>query len=141
MSKGSAISSGPQSFLLDRDGITAADVFIERFEQRHGVASALVFRARVCVAELAANALEHGATPGRVDELLLELHWAAPSELSISYADSSRPFDPTAEGAVPAALDLERGGGSGLRLLRQFVRASSYSHDGQHNRLELVIKP
>jgi serine/threonine-protein kinase RsbW len=114
------------------------DDWIERTGAAWGVAAEVTFRARVCVAEVAANLLEHG--PGRPDgdEMTVTLRREGPA-LDIVVSDTGRAFDPTARYDGTAAPDGF--GGRGLRLLRAYTAAMSYRRDGGHNILRLRIAP
>ena len=66
------------------------------------MAEGVLFRARVCVAEIAANLLEHGsAHPGR-DEIKLSLQQRGPA-IEVEISDTGREFDPTRPATYSAA--------------------------------------
>src|SRR5262249_18152747 len=83
--------------------ISAADAWIEEVGRHWGIAERTTFRARVCVAEIAANVFEHGSPPPA--EFAITLHRRGDG-LDVEIIDSGRPFD------LPAAA---RGGGWGFR--------------------------
>jgi anti-sigma regulatory factor (Ser/Thr protein kinase) len=118
-------------------GVTAVDDFLANFGNANGIVERLVFRARVCVAELAANAIEHGQARPDEDCFTVTVDWDGRSTLDVEFTDSSRPFDPTRPEAVPDSFNRERAGGVGLRLLQGLATRSSYHHDGGSNRVRL----
>src|SRR5262245_31175603 len=90
-------------------------------------------RARVCIAELVANAIEHGGANSERDTVTITLHRQGP-DLGIEYADTAAPFDPTVARVPASALDEEASlGGRGLRLLQAYALQLSYRHDGKRN--------
>jgi anti-sigma regulatory factor (Ser/Thr protein kinase) len=99
-----------------------------------------VFRTRVCVAEIAANVVEHGKGDRADAEIIVTLD---PSDagIDIEIADSGGPFDPTAVEPVPLAHSIEMApiGGRGLRILRTFARDLSYRRDGNFNHVRMHI--
>ena len=90
--------------------------------------------------EIAANVLEHGASPGEALEIGVTL-CRRESGLDIEITDSGPPFDPTAAGEqpLPQSLDEAEIGGLGLRLVRSYASGITYRHDGVCNRLQLHV--
>jgi phosphoserine phosphatase RsbU/P len=99
-----------------------------------------VFRTRLCVAEIAANVVEHGKHDRADAEIIVTLD-RAETGIDIEIADSGRPFDPTAVEPVPAAHAIETApvGGRGLRILRTFARGLSYRRDGNFNHVRMHV--
>jgi anti-sigma regulatory factor (Ser/Thr protein kinase) len=126
-----------RTFAAGPDGVAAADSFLDEFGHINGVAERVVFRARVCVAELAANVLEHGQAGPDTDSFTVTIGWDGSSMLDLEFTDTSRPFDPTRPEAVPADLGIETTGGRGLRLLQGLATRSQYRRDGKLNRVNL----
>jgi len=100
-----------------------------------------MFAARLCVSELAANAVEHGiATAGADDRIVVTLS-RCDDGIVIEFRDSRRPFDPTSHVATPPPESIYAAeiGGRGLMLVRAYSRDLAYRHDGRENRVTLKI--
>jgi phosphoserine phosphatase RsbU/P len=121
--------------------ISAADTWIEEVGRRWGIAERTAFGARICVAEIAANVLEHGAARAAPARLGVTLR-RRESGLDVEIVDSGRPFDPTALRDQPLSDCIEAAhiGGLGLRLLRSYASEVTYRHDGVCNRLTLHLR-
>jgi anti-sigma regulatory factor (Ser/Thr protein kinase) len=127
-----------RSFLATQPGILAIDRWIEDVTSAWDVAEGVLFRARVCVAEIAANLLEHGsANPGR-DEIKLSLQQRWPA-IEVEISDTGREFDPTRPATYSAAA--EAAGGHGLRLVRAYASRMIYRREGGRNLLLLRVEP
>jgi anti-sigma regulatory factor (Ser/Thr protein kinase) len=125
-----------RSFLATQSGIPAIDHWIEDVASRWDLAEGVLFRARVCVAEIAANLLEHGsAHPGR-DEIKLTLQQRGPA-IEVEISDTGREFDPTR----PATAAAVAAGGRGLRLVRAYASRMTYRREGGRNILLLRVEP
>jgi anti-sigma regulatory factor (Ser/Thr protein kinase) len=138
--------SGPEgktrTFRATPDGISAADAWIEEVGRHWGIAERTAFGARICVAEIAANVLEHGGA--EVDEPM-ELGVTLrrrDSGLDVEITDRGRPFDPTMAPERPLSDSIEAAhiGGLGLRLVRSYASEVTYRHDGVCNRLTLHLR-
>jgi serine/threonine-protein kinase RsbW len=129
-----------RTFGATPEGIMAADAWIEEVGRRWGIAERTIFGVRICVAEVAANVLEHGTLPPKPAEFSVMLRRSG-SGLEVEIADSGRPFDLTAAPATPVPRTLEEAeiGGLGLRLIRSYAADITYRHDGVQNRLRLRI--
>jgi anti-sigma regulatory factor (Ser/Thr protein kinase) len=131
-----------RSFKATPDEVAEIDAWIETATAGWPVAEDALFRARVCIAELAANVMEHGRAQADWDEITLTLRPASPA-IEVEIADTGRPFDPTRPpapvaiaGQVPDPL-----GGRGLRLLHAYASAMTYRRDGGRNILTLRVAP
>ena len=115
------------------------DAWIEDVGSRWGLTERTVFRARVCIAELAANAIEHGGASERSDPFSVTLRNRNPA-LEIEFTDPGRPFDP-AGGPMPSKhpSDADDEGGRGLQLLRAYASALNYRRDGNSNVLTFRV--
>jgi anti-sigma regulatory factor (Ser/Thr protein kinase) len=129
-----------RTFRATPEDISAADSWIEEVGQRWGIAERTTFRARICVAEIAANVLEHGASSSRPAEFGVTLHRRG-NGLDVEITDSGRPFDLTTApaGEAPRTLEAAQVGGLGLHLVRSYAEDISYRHDGVCNRLKLHL--
>ena len=133
-----AAAAETRSCLADAAHVAELDGWIERTGAAWKIPDDVVFRARVCVAELAANLLEHGRVRPEGDEITVTLRDNG-TGLEIDVNDTGRAFDPTAHaGGTTSAGGL---GGRGLRLLRAYAAAMSYRRDGGHNILCLRVAP
>jgi anti-sigma regulatory factor (Ser/Thr protein kinase) len=132
-----------RTFRVTPDGISAADAWIEEVGRDWGIAERTAFGARICVAEIAANVLEHGGAgePDTPTQLGVTLR-RRDSGLDLEITDSGRPFDPTVAPEQPLADSIEAAhiGGLGLRLVRSYASEVSYRHDGTCNRLTLHLR-
>jgi serine/threonine-protein kinase RsbW len=118
------------------------DTFIETTGRRWGADPKTIFSARLCVAELFANVIEHGgATSGR-DRIIVTLARRRDG-IGIEFLDSGAPFDPTAFRLAekPDSIDAAAINGRGLRLIRAYAGEFAYRHDGTYNRITLSIAP
>jgi anti-sigma regulatory factor (Ser/Thr protein kinase) len=130
-----------RTFQATPEEISAADAWIEEVGRRWGIAERTAFGARICVAEIAANVLEHGAARTESARLGVTLQRRA-SGLDVEIIDSGLPFDPTALPEQPPSASIEAAhiGGLGLRLLRSYASEMTYRHDGVCNRLTLHLR-
>jgi sigma-B regulation protein RsbU (phosphoserine phosphatase) len=130
-----------RTFRVTPAEISAADTWIEEVGRRWGIAERTAFGARICVAEIAANVLEHGAARAEPAQLGVTLR-RRESGLDVEITDSGRPFDPTALPQCPVSDSVEAAhvGGLGLRLVRSYASEVSYRHDGVCNHLTLRLR-
>jgi serine/threonine-protein kinase RsbW len=128
-------------FGVSRDDVAAIDNWLERMGARWGVNERTMFGARLCIAELAANTLEHGVAISGEDHIIVTAR-RAPLGLELEFLDSRAPFDPTAKPAKrpPQTLASANAGGRGLSLIHSYADKLTYSHDGTYNRVGLTIK-
>jgi anti-sigma regulatory factor (Ser/Thr protein kinase) len=129
-----------RTFRVTAAEIAAADAWVEQIGRSWGIPERTAFGARVCVAEIAANVLEHGASPAEAVKLGVTLSRRG-SGLDIEITDSGPPFDPTgvSERPLPRSLEEAEIGGLGLRLVRAYACDISYCHDGICNHLKLHL--
>jgi phosphoserine phosphatase RsbU/P len=130
-----------RTFRVTPDEISAADAWIEEVGRSWGIAERTTYGARICVAEIAANVLEHGATPAEPAQLGVTLR-RRESGLDVEITDSGRPFDPTTlpEHPLSDAIEAAHIGGLGLRLVRSYASEVTYRHDGVCNYLTLRLR-
>jgi anti-sigma regulatory factor (Ser/Thr protein kinase) len=123
-----------------RDDVVKIDEWIETIGRRWGENQRTVFAARLCVAELAANVIEHGgAKPGR-DRIIVTLAKCADG-IAIEFQDSCARFDPTVETIAerPDTIESAAINGRGLMLIRAYAKEFAYRHDGTYNRVTLRV--
>lgn len=130
-----------QTFGISADDIAAIDRWIGTLGARWGLGARIVFAARLCLAELAANTLEHGGAPRGNDRITVAIRHAGDG-IEIDFADARAAFDPTriAPAASPHAGVQKPPGGLGLKLIRAYADELSYRDDGVHNRITLTIR-
>jgi anti-sigma regulatory factor (Ser/Thr protein kinase) len=129
-----------RTFRAEPSDISAADDWIEAVARRWALGERTRFGARLCVAEIASNVLEHGTSSDKTAEFALTLRRKGDG-LDVEVSDTGRPFDPTATTPRPSApsLDQTAVGGLGLRLLRSYASHIAYRHDGTRNHLTLHL--
>jgi anti-sigma regulatory factor (Ser/Thr protein kinase) len=132
-----AATAETRSFIATQDQLSEMDGWIEDVGVRWGVAEDIVFRARVCVAEVAANLLEHGRAQADWDEISVTLRPSG-ATLAIEISDTGRAFDPTGAAEAPGP---DTQGGRGLRLLRAYAASMTYRREGARNILSLRVVP
>jgi anti-sigma regulatory factor (Ser/Thr protein kinase) len=126
-----------RTFGVSADDITAIDSWVETVTAHWGESKRTVFGARLCIAELACNVLEHGIVKSGSDHIIVTIRHLADG-IGVEFMDSRAAFDPTAK--VSATASASKGGGRGLRLLHAYANELSYCNDGTYNRVKLKIK-
>lgn len=112
--------------------VHAATQAAHRFGADHDLAEADIARVAIVIEELVTNLFEHGGVGAGIVEIGLS---RADDAVTIVIVDPGAPFDPrTAE--VPEA-PLERGGGTGIGLVRAWADIVDYRSADGRNRIEL----
>jgi anti-sigma regulatory factor (Ser/Thr protein kinase) len=120
--------------------IGGIDRWVETVGRQWGESNRTVFGARLCIAELAANVLEHGVAKATRDQIIVSLRRCGDG-IGIEFVDSREPFDPTRTPAISApGPDFIAPTGRGLRLLHAYADELSYCNDGTYNRVTLKIR-
>ena len=125
-----------RTFDISISDVAAIDDWIEQVAAKWRASERTMFNARLCIAELAANAFEHGGS--KPDDHIVVMLRQVDGSLEIEFLDSLRPFDPTT--AVAAKSPPSGAGGLGLTLVRAYANDLSYSNDGTYNRVKFKIK-
>jgi anti-sigma regulatory factor (Ser/Thr protein kinase) len=130
-----------RTFGISASEIAAIDSWIEAVGARWGIDNCILFSARLCTAELAANVLEHGEVRYDNDQMTVTLRQSCDG-LEIEFVDSRGAFDPTCRGTSEqrGSRDAARLGGFGLKLLHAYTQELSYRNDGACNRVKLKIR-
>jgi len=130
-----------RTFGLSSKDVGAIDGWVETVGTQWGRSARTLFRTRVCIAELAANVLKHGAARSADDHIVVTLRQAGDG-IEVEFRDSCGPFDPTRVPVVAKADSLQslRPGGWGLVLLHAFAKDLAYVNDGTCNRVTMKIK-
>ena len=125
-----------RTFGVRSDEVTAIDSWVEKVAAQWGESERTVFGARLCIAELAANVLEHGGSKSGTDHIIVTICHLGDG-IGIEFLDSREAFDPT---ATAVATKSSACGGRGLTLLHAYADDLTYSNDGIYNRVKLKIK-
>jgi anti-sigma regulatory factor (Ser/Thr protein kinase) len=129
-----------RTFEVDRDDAGKIDEWIETVGRRWGENQRTIFGVRLCIAELAANVIEHGiAKPGR-DRIIVTLTRCSDG-IGIEFLDSRARFDPTSAAVLeqPGSVHSVATKGRGLMLIRAYAKDLAYRYDGTYNRVTLRI--
>jgi anti-sigma regulatory factor (Ser/Thr protein kinase) len=136
-----AAAAETRNYIATPDRLADIDSWIEQAGSAWRLREDVVFRARVCVAEILANLLEHGRSRPDGDDVRITLRPVPPS-LELEIADSGRAFDPTARAVAAAAGPASDAlGGRGLRLIGAYASDMSYWSTGRWNVLSLRVAP
>jgi len=129
-----------RSFGMSGSEVVAIDGWLEEVCSRWGASERAMFSARLCVAELAANAIEHGVASTDADHMVVTVRRRS-NGIELEFLDSRAPFDPTGHARTAAAQSVksEAPGGYGLTLLHAFATGLTYSYDGTYNRVRLTV--
>jgi len=112
-------------------GITVAAA--QRFSAAEALGAPAVAHLAIIVEELVTNLVEHGGAGDRVEiELTLVREGSA---VLIGLGDDGPAFDP--RGVAPQDAIPERGGGTGLDLVRAWAEIVDYRWDRGWNRLDV----
>jgi anti-sigma regulatory factor (Ser/Thr protein kinase) len=133
-----AVAAETRAYIATPDRTSDIDRWIEDVGAKWHLAEDVVFRARVCVAEVAANLMEHGRLRSDGDDIRITLRPCGP-DIELDISDSGREFDPTTPAAATLAVDTF--GGRGLRLLHAYATTMSYRREGGRNVLRLRVGP
>ena len=125
-----AAAAEARRFPATPDAVREMDRWIEHVGERWGVDQRTLFRARVCVSELANNILEHGRVTQDRDSMMLALRHTPPG-VEIQLSDTGAAFDPVAAPIIEQGHDHV--GRRGLRIVRSYARALSYRRDLDRN--------
>jgi anti-sigma regulatory factor (Ser/Thr protein kinase) len=136
-----ATTARTRNYIATPDRLADIDTWIEQAGSAWLLREDVVFRARVCVAEILANLLEHGRSRPDGDDLRITLR-PFPPALDLEIADSGRAFDPTGRAVAAAAAPASDAlGGRGLRLVGAYASDMSYRRAGRWNVLSLRVAP
>jgi anti-sigma regulatory factor (Ser/Thr protein kinase) len=142
IANGSAvIAMQTRTFGTQRGDPRKIDAWIEAVGREWGESEETMFGARLCVAELAANVIEHGIAKHADDHIIVTLERRSDG-IGIEFLDSRSPFDPTRKttAARSDSLDCALVGGRGLMLLHAYSKELAYRHDGTYNHVTLRIE-
>jgi anti-sigma regulatory factor (Ser/Thr protein kinase) len=121
-------------------GATARiDSWVENAAALWGASERTIFGARLCIAELAANVLEHGRSGSSSDHIIVTICQLIDG-IGIEFLDSREAFDPTAKVVAAKSASEAASGRRGLMLVHAYADSLSYFNDGTYNRVKLKIK-
>ena len=113
------------------------DDWIAEVVREAGLDDHTAFAARLCIAELANNVIQHGfVTPD--DQITVTLYSSRES-LEIEFQDTARAFDPLSVSGRPAHSEAYEGG-RGLMLIKSYASDLRYWHDGRSNHVKLTFQ-
>jgi anti-sigma regulatory factor (Ser/Thr protein kinase) len=132
--------SATRSFGLSRGDVARIDDWLEQVGADWGTNERAMFGARLCVAELAANAVEHGGAQSSAGRMVVTVRGTADG-IEVEFCDTSGPFDPTVkpQRANATTLAAAAPSGRGLELLHAYGRKLAYVRDGSYNRVTLTV--
>jgi anti-sigma regulatory factor (Ser/Thr protein kinase) len=124
-----------RSFAATPAAVTEMDDWIGTVGERWNLDARCLYRARVCVAELAANVLEHGGVAPEAGRIGIELRRIS-AGVEIEVTAPGVPFD---SATAPLSDDADRIGGRGLRLVRAYSSAIAYHRLTDRNIVTLRV--
>jgi anti-sigma regulatory factor (Ser/Thr protein kinase) len=126
-----------RTFQVNLGEVSDIDAWVENVAAESGASERAAFMARLCIAELAANVLEHSVPQSDSDHIVITIKHLADG-IGIEFLDSRAAFDPTSK--PPVESDPSNGGGRGLMLLQAYADELTYTNDGSYNRVKFKIK-
>jgi anti-sigma regulatory factor (Ser/Thr protein kinase) len=120
------------------DAVPEMDRWIEFVGERWGLDHGTLFRARVCVSELANNVLEHGGVSQDRDSMTLALSHTPPG-VEIQLSDTGAAFNPVSTPVLD--LGQDHVGRRGLRIVRSYAHVLSYRRDHDSNIVTIHVTP
>ena len=130
-----------RNFGVSANDVWAMDSWVENAATPWGVNERTIFGVRLCIAELAANVLEHGRVRSARDQIIVTISHLSDG-IEVEFLDSREAFDPTAK-VVAAKSDSSETvtiGGHGLILVHAYADELCYVNDGTYNRVKLKVK-
>jgi anti-sigma regulatory factor (Ser/Thr protein kinase) len=126
-----------RTFGVSQKDATVLDDWVEDVGRQWDMSARAVFGARLCIAELVNNVIEHGRARHEDDHVVVTLS-RYDRGFGVEFMDTRGQFDPTV--SIPRPKDLtESIGGRGLMLIRAFAGELGYRYDGRYNRTILKI--
>jgi anti-sigma regulatory factor (Ser/Thr protein kinase) len=125
-----------KAFSVTVEGVTEIDNWLEQIAAQWELSERTAFGARLCIAELAANVLEHGVARSPDDHIVVTIDRVGDG-IEVEFLDTRGCFDPTAPQA--STEDHANGGGRGLALLRAYAHDLTYVAEADRNRTTFKI--
>jgi anti-sigma regulatory factor (Ser/Thr protein kinase) len=118
--------------------VAAIDTWLEEIATQWSLNETVAFKARVCIAELAANVLEHGIAKSDDDCIVVTVD-RLEDEIQVEFVDSRHAFDPTVS-ATTKNHAQSNGGGAGLVLLQAYACDLTYTAEANSNRTKFKVR-
>jgi anti-sigma regulatory factor (Ser/Thr protein kinase) len=128
-------------FVSRSESLRDARALVESFCAAAGLDERACAKLTLIVEELFVNTVMHGHGGGADAPVWITLA-VAPGAVHLTYEDHAPPFNPFAEGAVPAPVapvEAQREGGLGVHLTRTFTGEPDYAYLFGRNRLRLAM--
>jgi anti-sigma regulatory factor (Ser/Thr protein kinase) len=126
-----------RAFAANQQSVGAMDEWVAEIAREAGLGERTAFAARVCIAELANNVIQHGlVTPE--DQITVTIY-TDKENLEVEFQDTARGFDPTSVSGRPAHSEAYEGG-RGLMLIKSYASSLRYWHDGRSNHVRLTFQ-
>ena len=127
--------------LPDAQAVPRAVEWVEGIARRESWPPKIVFALTLCLDEALTNVVSYAfdaTTPAPA--VTLRCRRAGP-DIELELRDNGRPYDPTASEtpALAASLDDASMGGHGVRLMRHYLQALNYRHEGDWNCLTMTL--
>jgi len=127
----------------DNSAVARTVQWLEELGERDGWPPRLQFALTLSVDEAITNIVSYafaGARPGPAAPCIRVLHHRDDQGVHIEIRDNGVAFDPTGLPAPANAesIDTAAIGGHGVQLMRHFLRALSYTREGEENRLAMT---
>ena len=126
-----------RTFGVSESDVTAIDDWIERVAEKLAIDQRAAFSARLCVAELAANVLEHGSKNAADGGHIVVTIRKVADGIEVEFLDSLGAFDLTR--APETVAPRSEPGGWGLKLVRAYAKELSYVQESGCNRVRFTI--
>src|SRR5262249_34721108 len=129
------------AFGVNPDDAGRIDEWIESVGRRWSHSPRAIFGTRLCVAELAANVIEHGVAKSDRDHIIVTLT-RCDDCIAVEFMDSRERFDPTGPVTTkrPDTLESATINGRGLMLVHAYAKELSYHYNGIYNRTTFNVE-
>jgi anti-sigma regulatory factor (Ser/Thr protein kinase) len=122
------------SVARSHDGLDDLGPFVDHVSAALSLSPAAEYALRLCVEEAVANTVMHGGAADASGTVAIRVTPDATSVV-VTIEDACPAFDPS-EAPLPGPVAF---GGLGLRLMRQYANAITYSRSDGTNRLTMTI--
>ncbi len=127
----------PKSFQRELAALPEAAAWLDAVVEKAGVNEKVVFDMQVCLEELFSNIVRHGKPANTArSEITIEIETNG-RDIRMTFEDEGTAFDVTQAPVPPPAQSLEKAGGFGIGLIRNFSRHLAYERTGDCNRVTI----